>query len=81
MDKTRLFFKMVPRKTCLSPWEDTATTLGAKGMSNKGLVTVLGCTNSDGLLKVAGEIMGDSDKFRCFRSEKPSLYYVLQEKA
>ena len=81
MDETGLFFKMLPRTTYLSSKEDCATTRGTKGMRSKDRLTVLVCSNADGSLKVPLAIIGNSKNPRCFRMEKPPLYYMFQNKA
>ena len=52
-----------------------------KGMRSKDRLTMLFCSNADGLLKIVLAIVESSKNPRCVRMEKAPLYYMFQNKA
>jgi hypothetical protein len=72
VDETGLFYKLLPKRTYLSPHEDRKTARGTKGMKAKDRITAFICTNASGKQKLPLSVIGSSKNPRCFgKKSKP----------
>ena len=74
VDETGLFFKLLPRRTYISSFEDKRSVRGTKAMPAKDQITAYIATNSNGV-RVPLSIIGTAKKTRCFRIETPPVKY------
>lgn len=81
VDKTILFYKVLPRITYLAESGTRKTTRGAKDMEDEDRISAYMCTNATGTAKVDMSIIGKSEYPRCFRWEKTPVKYFSQNNA
>jgi DDE superfamily endonuclease len=79
MDKTGLFFCLLPRYTLLLPNEDVLTVRGKKKLKDQ--VTLVLCANADGSNKIPCMMIGTSKAPACIVGRTWCIPYHNQEKA
>lgn len=81
VDETGIQWKLMPRRTYLTPGEDKKTVRGTKGMNFKDRVSAIVCGNADGTAKVGLTLIGRAANPRCFRKRACPLKYFSQSNA
>jgi hypothetical protein len=79
MDKTGLFFRLLPRYSLLMPDEDISTTRGKK--KSKDRVSLIVCTNAAGSHKIPCALIGKSKGPACIKDRQWPVPYFIQAKA
>ena len=81
IDETGLFYKLLPRRTYVSIWEDRKSLGGIKAIKGKNRVTAFVCTNATGTHKLPMAIIGTAKQPRCFKIRAPAVPYFQQKNA
>ncbi len=67
MDKTGLFFWLLPRYSLLMPNEDISTTRGKKKAKDR--VSLIVCTNTSGMHKIPCALIGKLKELACIKDQ------------
>ena len=78
VDKTGLFFKLLPRRTCICSFENKKSLRGTKALRAKDRITAYICMNATGT-KVPIYIIGTAKNPRCFRLGASAVHYLSQK--
>lgn len=81
VDKTIIFYKVLPRPTYLAKSGNRKTARSTKDMEDEDRISAYMCTNSTGTAKVDMTIIGKFKNPRCFRRKKPPVKYFSQNNA
>ena len=81
IDETGMFYKLLPRRTYVSIWEDRKSLRGIKAMKAKDRVTAFVCTNATGTQKLPMAIITTAKQHRCFKIRAPAVPYFQQKNA
>jgi hypothetical protein len=79
MDKTGLFFHLLPRYNLLMPDEDISTTRGKK--KSKDRVSLIVCTIGVGIHKIPCALIGKLKAPACIKDRQWPIPYFIQAKA
>ncbi len=75
VDETALYYKLLPRRTYVTEFEDPKNIRGTQKMKAKDRATAFICTNADGIQKIPLTLIGTSKNPRAFKSKKPTCYH------
>ncbi len=73
VDETGLFYKLLPKRSYVTQYENKKTLRGTRQMSAKDRITAYVCTNADGSEKLPLAIIGTAKNPRCFRLGHPPV--------
>jgi hypothetical protein len=79
MDKTNLFFCLLPRHNLLMPNKDISTTRGKK--KSKDRVSLIVCANAMGIHKIPCTLMDKLKALACIKDRQWPIPYFSQAKA
>ena len=79
MDKTGLFFRLLPRYTLLLPCEDISSTRGKKKAKER--VSLVVCTNATRTHKIPCTLIGKPKVPACIKNREWPVTYISQNKA
>ena len=79
MDKTRPFFRLLPRYTLLVSFENVSSTGGTK--KSKEQVSLVVCANATGTHEIPCTLIGKPKSTSCIKNRAWPLKYISQNKA
>lgn len=75
VDETRIFVKLLPKRTYLAPFQDRKIAIGIKDLKVKDRISIHICANAKSSFEVPITIIGKSKNYRCFKQGSPRLKY------
>ena len=79
MDKTGLFFRLLPKYTLLMPFEVISSTQGKKKAKER--VSLVACANTIGMHNMSCILIGKPKFPACIKNQKWPVRYISQNKA
>ena len=80
VDETALYYKLLPRRTYVTEFEDPKNIRGTQKMKAKDRATAFICANADRIQKVLLTLIGKSKNPRAFKNNKLPCYYYNTKK-